>query len=86
MKILHVTSDNKPGGIQKAFEAYLSALTPISQFENFCFAPQSLVINKHQNNPVFIKMSWLQKTLIRRGVSLPVQRFQNGSFNISFEV
>ena len=83
MKILHVTSDNKPGGIQKAFEAYLSALIPISSFENFYFAPQSLVINKHQKNLVHIDMSWLQKTLIRRGLFLPVQQFPNNSFNIS---
>ena len=37
MKILHVTSDNKPGGIQKAFKSYVAALAPLSEFENFYF-------------------------------------------------
>ena len=35
MKILHVTSDNTPGGIQKAFKNYVAALAPLSEFENF---------------------------------------------------
>ncbi|GIS17004.1 MAG: hypothetical protein CM15mP117_24360 [Alphaproteobacteria bacterium] len=39
MKILHVTSDNKPGGIQKAFKNYVAALAPLSEFENFYFTP-----------------------------------------------
>ena len=39
MKILHVTSDKKPGGIQKAFKSYVAALAPISKFENSYFTP-----------------------------------------------
>ena len=46
MKILHVTSDNKPGGIQKAFKGYVAALTPIPEFENFYFTPNHLYSNK----------------------------------------
>lgn len=84
MKILHVTSDDKPGGIQKAFKAYLSALAPIPQLENLYFAPLPLNLNQFQETPHHIRMSWQQKTLIRRGFFLPNKQFQNHSFNISF--
>ncbi len=83
MKILHVTSDYKAGGIQKAFKAYLSALAPIPEYQNLYFAPLRLDLNPYQNNPHYINMSWLQKTLIRRGFLLPIQQFHNSSFNIS---
>ena len=84
MKILHVTSDDKAGGIQKAFKAYISALAPIPEFENLYFTPLKLNLNQHENKALHINMSWLQKTLIRRGFLLPIQQFQNPSFDICF--
>ena len=84
MKILHVTSDNKPGGIKKAFEAYLSALVPLPKFENFYFTPKQLDFNQEQSKAHHINMSWLQKTMIRRKFQLPIHQFRNRSFDISF--
>ncbi len=63
MKILHVTSDNKPGGIQKAFKSYVAALAPLSEFENFYLTPNYLYTNNDGDNANHIKLSWLQKPL-----------------------
>ena len=84
MKILHVTSDEKPGGIQKAFKNYVAALAPLSEFENFYFTPNYSYTNKDGDNTNHIKLSWLQKTLIRRNLLFSVNNFHNQLFNISF--
>ena len=84
MKILHVTSDNKPGGIQKAFKNYVAALAPLSEFENFYFTPNYLYTNNDSDNANYIKLSWLQKTLLRRNLLFSVNNFHNQLFNISF--
>ena len=80
MKILHVTSDNKPGGIQKAFKSYVAALAPLSEFENFYFTPNYSYTNNDGNNANHIKLSWLQKTLIRRNLLFCFDNFYNQLF------
>ena len=82
MKILHITSDNKPGGIQKAFEAYLGVLSAVPQFENIYFTPDRLPLYESQYNARHLYMSWMQKTLLRRVSYFPVQKLYNHSFNI----
>ena len=82
MKILHVASDNKPGGIQKAFEAYLGVLSSIAKFENICYTPNRLTLYESQYNAQHIQMSWTQKTLLRRAAYLPIQKLNNHSFEI----
>ena len=84
MKILHVTSDDKPGGIQKAFNAYLSVLNSIPQFENLYFSPRRMSFNQQYKSSHHINMSWFQKMLIRNGFLLPIKQFQNPPVNISF--
>ena len=84
MKILHVTSDDKPGGIQKAFNAYLSVLNSIPQFENLYFSPRRMNFNQQYKSSHHIKMSWFQKMFIRNGFLLPIKQFQNPPVNISF--
>ena len=84
MKILHVTSDNKPGGIQKAFKSYVAALAPLSEFENFYFTPNYLYANNDGDNTNHKRLSWLQKTLIRRNLWFSINNFHNQLFNISF--
>ena len=80
MKILHVTSDNKPGGIQKAFKNYVAALAPLSEFENFYFTPNYLYTNNDSDNANYIKLSWLQKTLIRRNLLFSFNNFHTTPF------
>ncbi len=82
MKILHITSDNKPGGIQKAFEAYLGVLSTMPQFENIYFTPNRLPLYKRQYNAQHIYMSWMQKMLLRRATYFPIKKLYNHSFNI----
>ena len=82
MKILHITSDNKPGGIQKAFEAYLGMLSSVPQFENIYFTPNKLPLYEHKYNAQHIHMSWMQKTLLRRAAGLPIQKLNNHYFEI----
>ena len=82
MKILHVTSDYKPGGIQKAFEAYLAALSPLPQFKNFYFIPGGPQLKYHKYHAQHINMSWTQKSLLRRADFLPVQKLRNHKFKI----
>ena len=82
MKILHVTSDNKPGGIQRAFSAYLDALGDLPEFDNSCFMPTKLASDNSYANTCFIKMSPLQKMLIRRAPYLPISALQKQSFTL----
>ena len=84
MKILHVTSDYKPGGIQKAFEAYLAVLSALPQFKNVYFASADLQSNYHKYQAKHINMSWAQKTLMRRAAFLPIQKLHNHTFKIAF--
>ncbi len=82
MKILHVTSDNKPGGIQKAFKAYLGILSAMPQFENIYFSPNRLEFHEHKYHAQHIHMSWIQKTLFRRATNFPIRKLYNHSFKI----
>ena len=82
MKILHITSDTKPGGIQKAFEAYLSVLSAMPQFENIYFTPNRVPFYERQYNARHLHMSWMQKTLLRRAAYLPIQKLHRHSFEI----
>ena len=82
MKILHITSDNKPGGIQKAFEAYLSVLSAMPQFENIYFTPNRLPFYERQYDARHLYMSWMQKTLLRRAAYLPIQKLHHNFFEI----
>ena len=84
MKILHVTSDNKPGGIQKAFKSYVAAVAPLSGFETFYFTPNYFYTNNEGGNANYIKLSWLRKTLIRRNLLFSINYFHNQLFDISF--
>ena len=82
MNILHIASDNKPGGIQKAFEAYLGTLSSMAKFENIYFTPNRLPLYELQYNVQHIHMTWTQKMLLRRAAYLPIRKLNDHSFEI----
>ena len=82
MKILHIASDNQSGGIQKAFEAYLSTLSSLARFENIYFTPNRLPLYELQYNVQHVHMTWMQKMLLRRAAFLPIWKLNDHSFEI----